>query len=745
MPRRASQRAHFVLHDPTEDDHAGSLPPSAGPRGRHGSRRRLRRMRQLPAHHAVGQPGREQQLPGHGVGRQRGGAHRRAAGGDHLAVPDQHRDAVRDRRRQPGQGGGQRFGLPATGAQDQAVRLPAQRRGDRRLQAGPGRGGRQHRRAHQAPGPVQDPGPGNAGRGQAVRRVRAVRPARPGHRPRRPGPAGERQAAQPARADRRGGTAPRFAAHLLLRAGPDLLLGDLGHLRRAAAAPTRDEEHRGHGQRGGGGRRLPAAVPRVHHQGQPRLHHPGRHDLLPSERGHRRQAPRLVGPDRRQGRARHRAQRRHRLPLGPAHHQPAAHRRGRHRPGRWDMSRAGPGRSAAKPGPAGPAQAATGRAEPAADEPANRPGLASSRPGPATGTSGPAGPAAGEAAQAMIPQVRSGRALAVASAALVVAVAVGVSVGPADLPLPAVGEALLTRLPWHPDMSVSVVAVTIVWQVRLPRVVLGALVGAMLAGGGAAYQGVFRNPLADPYLLGVAAGGGLGATMIIISGGNQALLPPAAFIGASLAVAVTYVLGATGKNRSTTGGATASIVLAGVAIAALFTAVQTYLQQEHTQVIQEIYAWILGSLTSASWSDVTMILPYAAVAAALLLAHRRLLDVLRVGEVEATSLGVDIARLRLTVVMAATLGTAAAVAVSGLIGFVGIIIPHTVRLTAGASYRIVLPVSMIGGAAFLVLADVAARTVQAPSEVPIGVITALAGAPFFLFVLRSTRARRELA
>jgi iron complex transport system permease protein len=398
------------------------------------------------------------------------------------------------------------------------------------------------------------------------------------------------------------------------------------------------------------------------------------------------------------------------------------------------MSRTGPRPTGAKAGPDGQA----GPAPPGA--------AGAAGPGqPPAGPADPAGDEAAQAAQAAIPRVRSGRALAVATAALVVAVAVGVSVGPADLPLPAVGEALLTRLPWHPDMSVSVVAVTIVWQVRLPRVVLGALVGAMLGGGGAAYQGVFRNPLADPYLLGVAAGGGLGATMIIISGGNQALLPPAAFIGASVAVAVTYVLGATGKNRSTTGGATASIVLAGVAVAALFTAVQTYLQQEHTQVIQQIYAWILGSLTSASWSDVAMILPYAVVAAALLLAHRRLLDVLRVGEVEATSLGVDIARLRLTVVMAATLGTAAAVAVSGLIGFVGIIIPHTVRLTAGASYRIVLPVSMIGGAAFLVLADVAARTVQAPSEVPIGVITALAGAPFFLFVLRSRRARRELA
>jgi iron complex transport system permease protein len=400
------------------------------------------------------------------------------------------------------------------------------------------------------------------------------------------------------------------------------------------------------------------------------------------------------------------------------------------------VSRAGPGRVAARGepnGPAGPVQAGADPARPAT--------------GPGEATTGSADPATGRPApaRATIARVRSGRALAVATAALVAAVAVGVSVGPADLSLPVVGEALLARLPWHPGVPVSAVAVTIVWQVRLPRVVLGALVGAMLAGGGAAYQGVFRNPLADPYLLGVAAGGGLGATLIIITGGSQSLLPPAAFAGASAAVAVTYLLGATGRHRSATGGATASIVLAGVAVAALLTAVQTYLQQEHTQDLQQIYSWILGSLSTASWSDVVLILPYAAVAAALLLAHRRLLDVLRVGEAEASTLGVDIARLRLTVVAAATLGTAAAVAVSGLIGFVGIIIPHIVRLAAGASYRTVLPVSMIGGAAFLVLADVAARTVQAPSEVPIGVITALAGAPFFLFVLRSSRARQELA
>jgi len=342
--------------------------------------------------------------------------------------------------------------------------------------------------------------------------------------------------------------------------------------------------------------------------------------------------------------------------------------------------------------------------------------------------------------------VRTGRAVAVACAALAVAMLIGVSVGPAGLTLGQVAAALLVKLPWLPHLAVPPVAVIIVWQVRLPRVILGALVGAMLAGSGAAYQGVFHNPLADPYLLGVAAGGGLGATMIIVTGASATLLPPAAFAGAVVAVTLTYLLGSgTGRDANRTGGSAGAIVLAGVAVGTLLTAVQTYIQQEHSQSLQQIYSWILGGLSLASWSDVVLILPYAAVAAAVLIAHRRLLDVLRIGETEAASLGVDVTRLRLTIVAAATLAAAAAVAVAGLIGFVGLIVPHTVRLTAGASYRVVVPVSMIGGAAFLVLADVVARTVQAPAEVPIGVITAAIGAPFFLFVLRSRRAQQDLA
>ena len=390
-------------------------------------------------------------------------------------------------------------------------------------------------------------------------------------------------------------------------------------------------------------------------------------------------------------------------------------------------------------GPVGPGQAPAERA-PAGRIPAGRipAGLA-----PATGDADAA--AGGGLA---VVRTRPGRAILVASIVLLAAVVVGVAVGPAGLSPHQVLDAIAVRLPWHPHVLVPPLDTAIVWQIRLPRVVLGVLVGSMLAGGGAAYQGIFRNPLADPYLLGVAAGAGLGATIVVVSGGSLALTPPAAFAGAVGAVALTYLLGAgAGRGGESLAGrsGTGSILLAGIAVAAMLTAFQTYLQQEHSQTLATVYSWILGGLSTATWSDVWMILPYVAVSAIALLVHRRLLDVLRVGETEATSLGINVDRLRLTVVMAATLGVAAAVAVSGLIGFVGIIVPHAVRLTAGPSYRVLLPVSMIGGAAFLVLADVAARTVQAPSEVPIGVITAVAGAPFFLFVLRSRRSQQDLS
>ena len=285
--------------------------------------------------------------------------------------------------------------------------------------------------------------------------------------------------------------------------------------------------------------------------------------------------------------------------------------------------------------------------------------------------------------------------------------------------------------------AVSSQETAIVWDLRLPRVVLGGLVGATLALAGAAYQGVFRNPLVDPYLLGVAAGAGLGATLAIASlGPGSPLIAFAAFAGAVAAVALTYAVGQRlGRQTS------ATLVLAGVAVASFLTAAQTFVQQRAAGDLRAVYSWILGRL-STDWSEVWLILPYVVVTSIVILLHRRLLDVLAVGEAEAESLGVPVGRVRLLVVIAATLGTAAAVSVSGLIGFVGIVVPHTVRLFAGTSYRVVLPMSMVVGAAFMIGTDLAARSVLAPAELPIGVVTAFFGAPFFLTLLRQRGAGR---
>ena len=326
---------------------------------------------------------------------------------------------------------------------------------------------------------------------------------------------------------------------------------------------------------------------------------------------------------------------------------------------------------------------------------------------------------------------------------LLAAALTGVLVGPVHVPLRVVVEALIPPALGHARAGTDSGQLAILWSLRFPRVILGALVGGLLATAGAAYQGVFRNPLADPYLLGAAAGAVLGATLaIVLAHGSTpfgiSLVPVAAFVGAVLAVAAAYVLGRSmGDYRSPT-----TLILAGVAIAAFLTAVQTFVQQAQSDSLRQVYSWILGRLVTAGWDGVAVMIPYAAVGVGVILAHRRLLDALAVGDEEVAGLGVSPRRVRLVVVAAATLCTAAAVSAAGAIGFVGIIVPHTVRLLFGTSYRVVLPMSLLLGAAFLVLADTAARTLTAPAEIPIGVVTAMVGAPFFLFVMRSTRLRQ---
>lgn len=322
---------------------------------------------------------------------------------------------------------------------------------------------------------------------------------------------------------------------------------------------------------------------------------------------------------------------------------------------------------------------------------------------------------------------------------LAIAVLAGLMIGPAGPAWWRIPLELLDRLPLvSVDSGISELEWTIVWKVRAPRVVLGVLVGGMLSVAGASYQGVFRNPLVDPYLLGAAAGAGLGATIAVTSlrsGIDEwpvSPVPAVAFLGAIGTVVVTYVVGA-GFAGGRTG---VTLVLAGVAVSALVTAIQTFIQQRNLDVIREVFSWILGRLSLASWADVRLVLPYVLVCSAVLLCHRRQLDLLRVGEDEAATLGAPVARVRVVVVIAATLGTAAVVSVSGLIGFVGIVVPHVIRLMAGASYRRVLPLSLLLGGAFLVLADIPGRVLSDPAETPIGVVTAFLGAPFFLLVLR---------
>ena len=326
--------------------------------------------------------------------------------------------------------------------------------------------------------------------------------------------------------------------------------------------------------------------------------------------------------------------------------------------------------------------------------------------------------------------------------ALACSLLLGLMIGPAGPTWWRVPLELLNRLPLiSVDSGLTATDWSIVWQIRAPRVVLAAIVGSTLSIAGASYQGVFRNPLVDPYLLGVAAGAGLGATIVITinrSGTSSWIidpLPMIAFGGGLIAVLVTYLLGTTAKGeRSST-----SLVLAGVAVTSLATAAQTFLLQRNSDVVRQVYSWILGRLSSATWGDVRLVLPYVVFSAVVLLLHRRLLDVLRVGDEEAAALGVNVSRVRLAVVIAATLGTASVVAVSGLIGFVGIIVPHAVRLIVGTSYRLVLPISLLFGAAFLILADIPGRVLDNPAETPIGVVTAFLGAPFFLLILRTRK------
>ena len=329
------------------------------------------------------------------------------------------------------------------------------------------------------------------------------------------------------------------------------------------------------------------------------------------------------------------------------------------------------------------------------------------------------------------------RRFAVAGLVLVVVAVIAASLGSVHIPPFTVARILIDGLPgieleqtWPDSWE------TILWQLRLPRVTLGAIVGCALALAGATYQGMFRNPLADPYLIGAGSGAGLGAIIVLVAGvpsefGGVSLLPVFAFMGAIAAVVVAYTVAQRSGGMSLT-----TLILAGVAVAALANAVSTVLMMRSDTELQPVLAWLLGGLISAQWKHGLMMLPYLLPSLVVIFAYSRVLNVLQLDESQAHQMGVNIERTKTLLIAAATLATAAAVAFSGIIGFVGIIAPHSVRLIWGFDHRALLPMTAVTGAGFLILADLAARTVISPTELPVGIVTAFCGAPFFLYLLR---------
>jgi iron complex transport system permease protein len=279
----------------------------------------------------------------------------------------------------------------------------------------------------------------------------------------------------------------------------------------------------------------------------------------------------------------------------------------------------------------------------------------------------------------------------------------------------------------------------ILWKIRLPRTVLIALTGAALGGSGAAYQGLFRNPLADPFLIGVASGAGLGAVIAMsiqwpYSFWGLMAIPMAAFIAALLTVFIVYWLARVGHSVPTT-----NLILAGVAFSSFATSLTSFLMLRSTGEVRRALGWLLGGSSQSGWNAIIAIMPYLLIGIGILIFSGHALNLLQFGDDQAQQLGLNVSRAKTIILIASSLATAAAVAFSGIIGFIGLMVPHLVRLWFGPDYRRLLPLSVIGGAVALLIADILARVVMAPQEIPVGIITALAGAPFFLWVLRHAK------
>lgn len=324
-----------------------------------------------------------------------------------------------------------------------------------------------------------------------------------------------------------------------------------------------------------------------------------------------------------------------------------------------------------------------------------------------------------------------GLAFAGLAVLLLFSIVVTVTMGPADIAPMEVWQTIAHHLGLVPESPVSRLRDAIIWELRLPRVLAAAAVGAGLALCGAVMQALTRNPLADPYLLGLSSGASLGAVSFLLLGASL-LMPLGAFLGAGAAMALTLAV------TQLLGGATPTrAILAGISISALASAATSFLifWSATGDSYREILSWLMGSLSGTIWSEAALVLLALAVIGPPILLSGRALDAFAFGETSAASLGVNVPRLRWILLGSTALLTGVLVSIGGAIGFVGLIIPHVVRLMTGSRHRLLLPVAMLLGACFMIWTDTAARSLFAPRELPVGIITALIGAPIFLAVL----------
>lgn len=321
-------------------------------------------------------------------------------------------------------------------------------------------------------------------------------------------------------------------------------------------------------------------------------------------------------------------------------------------------------------------------------------------------------------------------------AALALSVAVAVTIGPADISVPDVWSAVAAHLGWG-EATLTPIRDGIVWNLRMPRTLLAAVCGAGLAVCGTVLQSLLRNPLADPFVLGVSSGASTGAVAIVVLGvgGGAVSVSAGAFVGAVVSFALVLLL------SHTLGGSTDRVVLSGVAAMQLFSALTSFviLTAGDAETTRGVLFWLLGSLSGVGWTDVWLCGAVLFVALAICLAHARTLDAFVFGQDAAATLGVHVARTRLILLSVTALLTAALVSSAGAIGFVGLVLPHAARALVGSGHARLLPVTAIAGAVFLVWVDTLARTVLDPQEVPVGVVTSLIGVPAFVLVLYRTR------